>query len=133
MSVRVGDDPSGQEWGATVDDTKVLLELNDKFIEAFRQGSWSMLEPILSPSFAYTDGNTGEVTELDAYAKSLDGSPVPALTFDQVVVHVDGDAAVVSARTSVQPGRYSRYVDSYERRDGHWICYHACVWRLQQG
>jgi ketosteroid isomerase-like protein len=114
-----------------VGDTQVLLELNDQFIEAFRKGSWKMLEPILSPSFAYLDGNTGEVTELEAYAKSLDGSPVPDLTFDQVVVHVDGDAAVVSARTSVTPGRYSRYVDSYERRDGRWTCYHACVWRLQ--
>jgi len=116
-----------------VDDTQVLVELNDQFIEAFRQGSWKMLEPILSTSFAYLDGNTGEVTERDAYAKSLEGSPVPSLTFDQVVVHVDGDAAVVSARTSVQPGRYSRYVDSYERRDSRWTCYHACVWRLQQG
>ena len=114
-----------------MDDTAVLLELNERFIEAFRHGSWEMLAPILSPSFAYLDGNTGELTYRDAYAKSLDGSPVPDLAFDQVAVHVDGDAAIVSARTSVQPGRYSRYVDSYERRDGSWICYHACVWRLQ--
>jgi len=114
-----------------VDDTKVLMKLNDQFIEALRQDSWKMLEPILSPSFAYLDGNTGEVTEVDAYAKSLEGSPVPTLAIDQVVVHVDGDAGVVSARTSVQPSRYSRYVASYERRDGRWTCYHACVWRLQ--
>ena len=114
-----------------MDDIEVLRQLNDRFIEAFRQGSWDLLAPILSPSFAYLDGNTGEVTAIDAYAKSLQGSPVPALTIDQVAVHVDGDAAVVSARTSVQPGRYSRYVDSYERRDGRWTCYHACVWRLQ--
>jgi len=114
-----------------VDDTKVLLELNERFIESFRQGSWEMLEPILSPSFTYLDGNTGEVTEIESYAKSLQSGAVPTLTIDQVVVHVDGDAAIVSARTSVQPGRYSRYVDSYERRDGRWTCYHACVWRLQ--
>lgn len=126
------DDPSSPEGKRTVQDTQVLLELNDRFIEAFRKGSWKMLEPILSRSFAYLDGNTGEITALDAYAKSLEGSPVPTLTIDQVVVHVDGDAAVVSARTSVQPGRYSRYVDSYQRRDGRWTCYHACVWRLPQ-
>jgi ketosteroid isomerase-like protein len=55
--------------------------------------------------------------------------PAPTLTIDQVVVHVCGDTAIVSARSNVQPGRYSRYLDTYERRDGRWVCVHACVWR----
>lgn len=115
-----------------MNDTEVLLELNERFIEAFRQGSWEMLQPILSPNFTYLDGNTGDVSEIEPYAKALQNGAVPALAIDQVVVHIDGDAAVVSARTSGrQPGLHSRYVDSYERRDGQWICYHACVWRLQ--
>jgi hypothetical protein len=46
------------------------------------------------------------------------------------VVHVDGDVAVVSARSSARPGRYSRYVDTYERRPEGWRCVHACVWPL---
>ncbi len=113
-----------------MDDAKVLIDLNEQFIEAFRLGSWETLRPILSPGFVYLDGRTGKVTQLDHYIEDLDGHPLPTLTFDQVVVHVDGDAAVVSARTSATPGRYSRYVDSYERRDGEWRCYHACVWPL---
>jgi hypothetical protein len=44
-----------------VEDTQVLTRLNLQFIEAFRQGSWELLEPILSPSFSYLDGATGEV------------------------------------------------------------------------
>lgn len=114
-----------------MDDTAVLTELNERFIESFRQGSWQMLKPILSPSFSYLNGATGETLAIEPYAESLEGNPVPALTIDQVVVHVDGDSAVVSARTSREAGRYSRYVDTYERRDGSWVCTHACVWPLQ--
>jgi hypothetical protein len=113
-----------------VDDITVLTELNSQFIDAFRQGSWELLAPILSPSFAYLDGTTGQVWEHERYIENLRSNPSPSLSIDQLVVHVDGDAAVVSARTSRQPGRYGRYVDTYTRRDGGWLCVHACVWPL---
>jgi len=115
----------------SVDDTKVLTELNLRFIDAFRQGSWELLEPILASSFAYLDGATGEVWEQKRYIDNLRGNPLPSLAIDQVVVHADGNTAVVSARTSTRPGRYNRYVDTYERREDGWICVHACVWPLQ--
>jgi hypothetical protein len=114
-----------------VDDTETLTRLNEQFLEAFRQGSWELLEPILSPAFAYLDGATGKVWEHEWYVRNLREHAAPSLTFDQLVVHVDGDTAVVSARTCRQPGRYSRYVDTYERRVGGWACIHACVWPLQ--
>lgn len=114
-----------------MDDVQQLTGLNRRFIEAFRQGSWDLLQPLLSPSFSYLDGATGDVWEHERYVENLDGHPSPALAIDQVTVHVDGDTAVVSARTSRRPGRYSRYVDTYERRDGGWVCVHACVWPLQ--
>jgi hypothetical protein len=113
-----------------MDDTTALTELNTQFIDAFRQGSWELLAPILSPAFRYLDGATGEVWPHRRYVENLEGNPAPTLALDQVVVHVDGNTAVVSARTSRQPGRYSRYVDTYERRDGGWVCVHACVWPL---
>jgi Domain of unknown function (DUF4440) len=114
-----------------VDDTQVLTTLNLQFIEAFRQGSWELLEPVLSPSFSYLDGTTGEAWTHERYVDNLRRNPAPALAIDQLAVHVDGDAAVVSARTTRQPGRYSRYADTYARRDGSWLCIHACVWPLQ--
>jgi Domain of unknown function (DUF4440) len=114
-----------------VDDAQALTQLNLGFIEAFRQGSWELLEPILSPSFSYLDGATGEVWPQEHYVEELRNNPAPSLTIDEVVVHIDGDTAVVSARTSRQPGRYSRYVDTYERRNSGWLCVHACVWPLQ--
>jgi hypothetical protein len=114
-----------------MDDSQELTRLNLQFIQAFREGSWEMLAPILSPSFSYLDGNTGEVWEHDRYVENLNGHPSPSLAIDQVTMHVDGATAVVSARTTRQPGKYSRYVDTYERRDGAWVCVHACVWPLQ--
>jgi hypothetical protein len=113
-----------------VDDITVLTELNSQFIDAFRQGSWELLEPILSPRFAYLDGATGEVWEHERYIENLGSNPSPSLSIDQLAVHVDGDTAVVSARTSRQPGRYGRYTDTYARRNGGWLCVHACVWPL---
>jgi hypothetical protein len=115
-----------------MDDTQALTKLNLQFIEAFRRGSWELLEPILSPSFSYLDGATGEVWANERYVDNLRENPAPSLVIDQVAVHVDGDTAVVSARTSGTPGRYSRYVDTYERREDGWLCVHACVWPLQE-
>jgi Domain of unknown function (DUF4440) len=113
-----------------VDDEKALIEQNRRFIEACRQGSWSMLEPILSSSFSYLDGATGEVWDMDRYIADLQGNPAPTLEIDQVVVHVDGDAAVVSARAQTRPERSNRYLDTYQRHGDQWLCVHACVWPL---
>lgn len=113
-----------------MNDRDALTERNRSFIEAFRQGSWEILRPVLSPSFRYLDGATGELWDLSRYIEDLRANPAPDLGIDQLVVHVDGDAAVVSARSSSRPGQFNRYVDSYERRNGSWVCYSACVWPL---
>jgi hypothetical protein len=115
---------------AVMQDTIQLKELNERFIEAFRRGSWELLEPILAPTFSYLDGATGEVWERARYVDSLRSHPAPALELDQVVVHVDGDTAVVSGRTTRGPGNRKRYLDTYERRADGWRCVHACVWPL---
>jgi Domain of unknown function (DUF4440) len=114
----------------TETDKAILTELNEQFIEAFRRGSWELLEPILSPGFSYLDGATGEVWTHERYVTNLRQHPSEALSFDQLSIHVDGDTAVVSARTTRRPGVYSRYVDTYARRGDAWQCVHACVWPL---
>src|SRR5436189_6281048 len=87
-----------------VDDRTQLEELNEQFIEAFRRGSWELLEPILAPSFSYLDGASGDVWEHERYVESLRSHAAPALALDQVVIHIGGGTAVVSDRTSRQPG-----------------------------
>jgi hypothetical protein len=115
-----------------MEDVEALTKLNVRFIAAFRDGSWQKLQPILSPSFRYLDGATGEPWSHERYVENLDGHPAPSLAFDQLVIHVDGDTAAVSARTSRQPGKFSRYLDTYERRGDSWVCVHACVWPLHE-
>jgi hypothetical protein len=113
-----------------MDDRLALEQLNEQFIDAFRQGSWELLEPILAPAFSYLDGATGEVWEHGRYVDNLRDHPEPELELDQVVIHVGGDTAVVSGRTSREPGTFRRYIDTYERRNDAWRCVHACVWPL---
>lgn len=113
-----------------MDDHAELTKLNTQFVDAFRNGSWATLAPILAPEFSYLDGRTGEVWPMERYIDDLEATPLPTIDFDQVHVHVVGDIAVVSARTFTVPGRSNRYVDTYARRDGAWRCVHASVWPL---
>lgn len=105
---------------------------NEHFVEACRQGSWEYLRQILGADFRYLDGRTGEVWAQSRYIEDLRQHPAPSLEIDEVAVHVAGDVATVSARThsAQRPGRTNRYLDTYERRDGRWLCVHACVWPL---
>jgi hypothetical protein len=114
-----------------MDDVVRLEELNEQFVDAFRQGSWELLDPILAPEFSYLDGAKGEVWEQERYVDNLRSHPAPGLVLDQVVIRVDGDTAFVSGRTSRQAGIHGRYLDTYERRPEGWRCVHACVWPLQ--
>jgi len=114
-----------------MDDDAALTELNLRFIDAFRRGSWDLLRPILAPEFSYLDGATGHVWEMDRYIADLDGKPLPAIGIDQVRIHIAGDVAVVSARSFSKPGTVTRYVDTYHLRGHGWLCVHACVWPLQ--
>jgi hypothetical protein len=120
----------GDRDTVAMDEVLALTRANLQFIEAFRVGSWALLEPLLSPSFRYLDGATGETWELARYIESLRANPLPRITIDQMVIHIDGDVAAVSARSSSQPGRHSRYLDSYHRSTDGWKCFHACVWPL---
>jgi Domain of unknown function (DUF4440) len=114
-----------------VEDVEALVVQNQRFIEACRQGSWSMLERVFAPTFSYMDGATGEVWAMERYIADLQDDPADALVIDQVVIHVAGDTAVVSARArSNKPGS-SRYLDTYQRIGDSWLCVHACVWPLQ--
>jgi len=110
-----------------------LTELNAQFVDAFRKGQWTLLKPILAPGFSYLDGATGDVWPMERYIADLEAEPLATIEIDQVRIHVDGDTAVVSARSFTRPDHFNRYVDTYERRDGGWRCVHACVWPLVAG
>lgn len=102
--------------------------LNDRFIDACRAGSWEDLSKVLSERFAYVDGATGERWEMDRYIAELRANPRPQLSIDDMVIHVAGETAGVSARTSNGTGTHNRYLDVYAREPAGWRCVQACVW-----
>lgn len=108
------------------DDVQTLTSLNERFIEACRQGSWEQLEPLLAPTFRYVDGAIGQQWEHTRYIEDVRQAQ-PSLQVDELVIHVCQDTAVVSARSSSRPGRFNRYVDVYQRHDSGWLCVFACV------
>lgn len=114
------------------EDVAQLEARNQEFIAACREGSWARLHPILDAGFQYLDGGTGQVWDLARYAADLRANPAPSLWIDEVVIHVAGQTATVSARThsDTRPGRANRYLDTYTRRGEGWLCVHACVWPL---
>jgi hypothetical protein len=114
-----------------VDDVEILTRLNQQFVEACRHGSFEMMGSNFSPSFSYLDGATGEVWDIDRFYKELVQNPEPTVRIDQLVIHVDGNTAAVSARSLRLPNSSNRYLDTYERRDGEWRCVHSCVWPLE--
>jgi hypothetical protein len=93
-------------------------------------GSWEDLSHVLSDRFAYVDGSTGERWDMSRHIADLREHPSPGLTVDQVVVHVAGDTAGVSARSTAGTGSFNRYLDVYAREGGTWTCVQACVWPL---
>jgi len=117
-----------------VDDIAALTARNKHFIDACRPGSWQQLRQILGGDFRYLDGRTGQVWDQNRYAVDLRHNPAPSLAIDEVVIHVAGNTGTVSARTrsDTRPHRHNRYLDTYERRDGRWLCVHACVWPLPE-
>jgi hypothetical protein len=114
-------------------DIAELTARNEQFIEACREGSWEQLRQMLGGDFRYLDGRTGQVWDQHRYAADLRHNPAPSLAVDEVVIHVAGNTATVSARTSSDARLHpNRYLDTYERRDGQWLCVHACVWPLPE-
>lgn len=109
-------------------DDELLHALNERFIDACREGSWEQLQEILDPAFRYVDGGSGALWDMHDYIADLRANPSPGLRVDQVVVHVAGNTAGVSARTSNGSGRHNRYLDVYQRTPDGWACVQACVW-----
>lgn len=112
-------------------DIEQLNTLNTAFIEACRLGSWPGLRKILSDWFRYVDGTTGQMWDMAEYIADLEAHPDPTLRIDQVVIHMAGDTAGVTARTSNRSGTHNRYLDVYAREPSGWRCVQACVWPTQ--
>jgi hypothetical protein len=115
-----------------VDDIAALTVRNEHVTGACRQGPREQPRHILGSGFRYLGGRTGEAWDQVRYAANLRHNPAPSPAIGQVVIHVAGNTAAVSARTrnNSRLHRHNRYPGTCERRGGHWLCAHGCVWPL---
>lgn len=110
-----------------MDDERTLTDLNWQFIESWRIGDVEMLDGVLDEDFIYLDGVTGRTADRATYRAGLTG-PAETLAVDDVRVHLFGDTAVVTGRTTRDGMAFKRYVDTWRRVDGRWTCVHGGLW-----
>jgi hypothetical protein len=90
------------------------------------------LRLILDLNLKDLDGGTGQTWHSRRCAADLQANSAPVRRFDELVTDVAGQTATVSARAHREDpaGQANRYLDTYARRDGRWLCTHVCVWPL---
>jgi hypothetical protein len=117
-----------------VDDIAALAARDEHVTGACRQGPREQLGQMLGSGVRYLGGRAGEAWDEDRYAANLRHNPAPSPAIGQVVIHIAGSTAAVSAhtRSDTRPRRHSRYPGTCERRGGHWVCLHGCVWPLPE-
>jgi hypothetical protein len=107
-----------------------LHALDERFIAACRAGSWARLRVILAEDFRYLDGRAGQRWDEARDVADLQANPSLSLRSGEPVIHMAGQTATVRARGDGRPGRGSRCLGTYARRDGRWLCVHAFAWPL---
>lgn len=128
-----------QAGDAKSDDETHLLELNERWLQAYPGKDVEALDRILADDFVQYRAQTGERTDKAAFLAGIrDGKAViESVQSDEVWVHVDGDTALVTGRSQLirrnAEGRVkviNRYLDVYVKRDGTWRAIAAKVTRI---
>ena len=86
-----------------------------------------MLDEVLDDDFIYLNGATGETADRAGYRTRLTG-PNQTLTLDDARVHVLGETAVATGRTTPDGQAFSRYVDTWRGVNGRWTCVRGGLW-----
>src|ERR1700761_2043979 len=114
------------------EDVKELHRLNSDYIAADQGGDVTRYEQILAPDFTATLPDL--VFRDRSQFLELIGQPRPFhdLTAHDVAVRVLGDVALIHGRvtyTTINDNvhRQALYTDTYQRRDGRWLCIAANV------
>jgi ketosteroid isomerase-like protein len=114
------------------DDLNTLSRLNDDYIASDQGSDVARYEQFLAPDFTATlpdlvFRNRAQFLELIAQPR-----PFVGLTAYDVTIRVLGDVALVHGRVayttvSDRIDREALYTDTYQRRDGNWLCVAANV------
>ena len=115
---------------AVKSDQQILIELEQKWIEALQTNDVKFVDSVLAEEFVatYGDGSRGDRKhELQLVADF--NAQVDKWTIDEVTVKVYKDSAVVwftQRMTGPVQGKpveiVTRYMDVFVMRDGRWLC-----------
>ena len=108
--------------------SKTLLQLERDWEQANAKNDSAALERILAPEFVSTDSDGRLVTRAEMFARRRSGAvKYTAFTQDDYKIHVVGDTAVVTGRSTIKGVRdgkdvseRARWTDIFVRRDGRW-------------
>jgi uncharacterized protein (TIGR02246 family) len=126
-----GRDPAG-------DDLTVLRQLNDQYVQAFRNADVAWYAAHLAPDYVVTNGDgsfNDRAAALTAFARPTFATQLRTFPVDQVHIRRFGDVALIEAENAYETkdGKHgiSRYTDiwHFDRREGggRWLCISAHI------
>jgi ketosteroid isomerase-like protein len=118
-----------QAGAQTANVEQTLLQLERNWEQANGKNDMAALERILAPEFVTTDSDGRLVTRAEMFARRKSGAvKYTEFTQDDYKVHVVGDTAVVTGRSTIKGVRdgkdligRERWTDVFVRRDGRWL------------
>jgi ketosteroid isomerase-like protein len=137
VPMRRGEAPARPAWGGsdpTGDPHSVLQQLNDQYVNAFRQADVAWYDAHLAPDYVVVSGD-GSIADRGAalsdfarpvFATSIETFPVGRVTIrrfaDVALIHAENDYLLKDGRRGV-----SRYTDIWHWHDGRWQCLAAHI------
>jgi ketosteroid isomerase-like protein len=114
--------------GQTANVEPALLQLERDWEQANAKNDTGALEHILAPEFVSTDSDGRLTTRAEMFARRKSGAvKFTAFTQDDYKVHVTGDTAIVTGRSTIKGIRdgknlsgQERWTDVFVRRNGGW-------------
>lgn len=107
---------------------QTLLQLERDWEQANAKNDAAALERILAPEFVTTDSDGRLMTRAELFARRKSGAvKFTTFTQDDYKVHVVGDTAIVTGRSTIKGIRdgknwsgQERWTDVFVRRNGSW-------------
>lgn len=126
--------PGWQGTDPTGEDMQVLRQLNDSYVNAFRNADVAWYDAHLAPDYVVTnsDGSFSDrAAALAAFARPTFATHFRTFPVDQINIRRFGDVALIEAENAYETkdGRtgISRYIDIWQKVGGRWRCISAHI------
>ena len=116
-----------------MDALAALNELNRNYVRSVLESDVGWFDANLAPDFMNSNPDGRLVDRAAFLAQIAPPCPLKDLREHDVLIHREGDVAIIYARTTYlkpggEPGN-GRYTDVWQRRQGRWLCVSANVSR----